>query len=268
LCSQKALCVGGAAANRISRGSFSLEISKGSFSSAFAGWTRWCYWCIAVYFRFLASKALHRTLYHAEHFSVSQFQPRMLIILTRTQLVLLSISNLLGAVLCLPRLCLPQGLEPTAKPPAKPAPKAAKPQLPQKPQFCTLRISVCFLLLMYTGVQVPAATHQWLTPGLFPIVNVHRCAGGSGDTPMAHTKMCEDQMNCAVHHVSEGQGEDAGQHARWEHATAKPRAPRMILSQSPDQILDRFLYYCCIYSCLSFGLRLAMNALMPVVRPL
>jgi hypothetical protein len=199
---------------------------------------------------------------------VSQFQPWMLIVLTRTQLVLLSISNLLGAVLCLSRLCLPQGLEPTAKPPAKPAPKAAKPQLPQKPQFCTLRISVCFLLLMYTGVQVPAATHQWLTPGLFPIVNVHRCAGGSGDTPMAHTKMCEDQMNCAVHHVSEGQGEDAGQHARWEHATAKPRAPRMILSQSPDQILDRFLYYCCIYSCLSFGLRLAMNALMPVVRPL
>ena len=51
---------------------------------------------------------------HPRHFSVSQFQPRMLIILTRTQLVLLSNSNLLGAVLCLPRLCLPQGLEPTA----------------------------------------------------------------------------------------------------------------------------------------------------------
>ena len=51
--------------------------------------------------------------------------------LTRTQLVLLSTSNLLGAVLCLPRLCLPQELEPTAKPPAKPAPKAAKP--PAKP---------------------------------------------------------------------------------------------------------------------------------------
>jgi hypothetical protein len=50
--------------------------------------------------------------------SVSQFQQWMLIILTRTQLVLFS------AVLCLPRLCLPQGLEPTAKPPA---PKAAKP---------------------------------------------------------------------------------------------------------------------------------------------
>ena len=52
----------------------------------------------------------------------------MLITLTHTQLVLLSISNLLEAVLCLPRLCLPQGLEPTAKPPVKPAPKAAKPR--------------------------------------------------------------------------------------------------------------------------------------------
>ena len=40
------------------------------------------------------------------------FQPLMLVILTRTQLVLLSISNVLGAVLCLPRLCLPHGLEP------------------------------------------------------------------------------------------------------------------------------------------------------------
>jgi hypothetical protein len=85
-----------------------------SFSCEFAGWTRWYYWCIAVYFRFLASKALHRTLYHPEHFSVPQFQPWMLIMLTRTQLVLLSTSNLLGAVLCLPRLCLPQGLGPTA----------------------------------------------------------------------------------------------------------------------------------------------------------
>ena len=100
-----------------------------SFSCAFAGWTRWFYWCIAVYFRFLASMALHCTLYHAEHFSFSQFQPWMLIIWTRTQLVLLSISNLLGAVLCLPRLCSPQGLEPTAKPPAKPR---AKP--PAKPR--------------------------------------------------------------------------------------------------------------------------------------
>eukprot|EP00670_Eutreptiella_braarudii_P029332 CAMPEP_0174380478 /NCGR_PEP_ID=MMETSP0811_2-20130205/123399_1 /TAXON_ID=73025 ORGANISM="Eutreptiella gymnastica-like, Strain CCMP1594" /NCGR_SAMPLE_ID=MMETSP0811_2 /ASSEMBLY_ACC=CAM_ASM_000667 /LENGTH=145 /DNA_ID=CAMNT_0015533361 /DNA_START=861 /DNA_END=1298 /DNA_ORIENTATION=+ len=51
---------------------------------------------------------------------------------TRTQLVL-SISNVLGAVLCLPRLCLPQGLEPTAsskaaQPRAKPSPmSAAKP---------------------------------------------------------------------------------------------------------------------------------------------
>ena len=52
----------------------------------------------------------------------------MLIILTRTHLVLLSISNVLGAVLCLPRLCLSQGLEPTAKPLAKPGPKAAKPR--------------------------------------------------------------------------------------------------------------------------------------------
>ena len=39
----------------------------------------------------------------------------MLIILTHTQLVLFSISNLLQAALCLPRLCLPQGLEPTSK---------------------------------------------------------------------------------------------------------------------------------------------------------
>ena len=78
-------------------------------------------------FRFLASKALHRTPRHAEHFSFSQFQPWMLIILTRTQLVLLSVSNVLGAVLCLPRLRLPQGLQPPAKPPAKPPPKAAKP---------------------------------------------------------------------------------------------------------------------------------------------
>ena len=39
----------------------------------------------------------------------------MLIMLIRTQLVLLSISNFLGAVLCLPRLSLLQELEPTAK---------------------------------------------------------------------------------------------------------------------------------------------------------
>ena len=240
-----------------------------SFSCAFAGWIRWYYWCIAVYFRILAFKALHRTLYHAEHFSVSQFQPRgchkdahpffpfyygihslmfggypptaigypptaigypptaisypptaigytptaigypptaigyppttigytptaigytptaigypptaisyppaaigytptvigypptaigyspAAIVgrighsefffsimappvsamdvghIDRTQFVLLSISNLLGAVLCLPRLCLPQGLEPPARPPAKPDPKAANPR--------------------------------------------------------------------------------------------------------------------------------------------
>ena len=36
-------------------------------------------------------------------FSFSEFQPWMLIILTHTQLVLLSISNFLEAVLCLPR---------------------------------------------------------------------------------------------------------------------------------------------------------------------
>ena len=75
-----------------------------SYSCAFAGWTSWYYWCIAVDFRFLASKALHCTRYPAEHFSFPQFQPWMLIILTRTQRVLLSISILLGAVLCLPRL--------------------------------------------------------------------------------------------------------------------------------------------------------------------
>ena len=79
-----------------------------NFSCAFAGWTRWYYWCIAVYLTLLASEALHRTLYHAEHLSFSQFQPSMLVILTRTQLVLLSISHLWGAVLCLPRLCLLQ----------------------------------------------------------------------------------------------------------------------------------------------------------------
>ena len=74
-----------------------------SFSCVFAGWTRWYCWCIAVYFRFLASKALHCTLYHVEHFSFSQFQPWMLKILTHTHLVLLSTSNVLGAVLWLPR---------------------------------------------------------------------------------------------------------------------------------------------------------------------
>ena len=42
-----------------------------SFSGAFAGWP-WLYdRCIAVHVRFLASKALHYTLYHAEHFSFS-----------------------------------------------------------------------------------------------------------------------------------------------------------------------------------------------------
>ena len=33
---------------------------------------------------FLSSKALHCTLYHAEHFNVSQFQPGMLIMLACT----------------------------------------------------------------------------------------------------------------------------------------------------------------------------------------
>ena len=36
-------------------------------SCVFAGWTRYCCWFIAVYFKFLAWKALHCTLYHAEH---------------------------------------------------------------------------------------------------------------------------------------------------------------------------------------------------------
>ena len=29
-----------------------------SFFGVFAGWPRWYYWCIAMHFRFLASKAL------------------------------------------------------------------------------------------------------------------------------------------------------------------------------------------------------------------
>ena len=66
----------------------------------FAGWTRWYHWCIAVNFRFLASEALHRTMYRAEHFSFLQFQPWMFIILTRTQLVLLSISIVFRRLLC------------------------------------------------------------------------------------------------------------------------------------------------------------------------
>ena len=51
------------------------------------------YWCIAVYFGILASKALRCTPYHAEHFSCSQLQPRMSVIWTRTDLVLLSIAD-------------------------------------------------------------------------------------------------------------------------------------------------------------------------------
>ena len=53
-----------------------LLYSKGRilrFSFLFAGWTRWCHWHIAVYFTFLASKALHCTKCHSKHFSFSQF---------------------------------------------------------------------------------------------------------------------------------------------------------------------------------------------------
>ena len=44
-----------------------------SFSCAFAGWTRWLCWCIAMFFRFLASKALRYTPYHAEDFGFFLF---------------------------------------------------------------------------------------------------------------------------------------------------------------------------------------------------
>ena len=47
---------------------------------------------------------------HAEHFSFLHFQPWMWIILTHTHLVLLSISNVLGVVLYLPRFWPPQNL--------------------------------------------------------------------------------------------------------------------------------------------------------------
>ena len=50
----------------------------------------WVHCCVLHIF-FLA---LHCTLYHAKHFSFSQFQPWVLIILTCTQLVLLSGSRL------------------------------------------------------------------------------------------------------------------------------------------------------------------------------
>ena len=50
-----------------------------------------------------AQRVMDRTLYHVEHFRFSQFQPWMSIILTCTHLVLLSISNFSGAVLCLSR---------------------------------------------------------------------------------------------------------------------------------------------------------------------
>ena len=49
-----------------------------------------------MYFTFVVSKVLHCTLYLAEHFIFLQMQPWMLVILTCTQLVLLSISNVQG----------------------------------------------------------------------------------------------------------------------------------------------------------------------------
>ena len=39
----------------------------------FAGWTRCCCWCIAVYCKSLAWKALHCTLHHAEHLVFRNF---------------------------------------------------------------------------------------------------------------------------------------------------------------------------------------------------
>ena len=42
-------------------------------SCVFADWTRYCCWCIAVYFEFLAWKALHCTLYHAQHLIFRKF---------------------------------------------------------------------------------------------------------------------------------------------------------------------------------------------------
>ena len=41
----------------------------------FAGWAREYYWCIAVYFKFLASQALHCTLHHAQHLVFRNFSP-------------------------------------------------------------------------------------------------------------------------------------------------------------------------------------------------
>ena len=75
---------------------FANLLRRSDIFCVFAGWTRWYYWCIAVCCRFLVSKALHCTLYHAEHFSFSHFQPSMLIILTRTPQ--LPISNVLSTV--------------------------------------------------------------------------------------------------------------------------------------------------------------------------
>ena len=46
-----------------------------SFSCVFAGWAREYYWCIAVYFKFLASQALHCTLHHAQHLVFRNFSP-------------------------------------------------------------------------------------------------------------------------------------------------------------------------------------------------
>ena len=82
----------------------------------FVGCTRYCCWYIAVYFKFLAWKALHCTLYHANHLVCRNFSHEWR--LTRTLLVLLSISNVQTAVLCLPRICAPVVPSPCADTPA------------------------------------------------------------------------------------------------------------------------------------------------------
>ena len=61
------------------------------FSCVFLGCTRYCCWCIAVYFKFLEWKSLHCTLYHAEHLVCRHFSHECR--LTCTLLVLLSIFN-------------------------------------------------------------------------------------------------------------------------------------------------------------------------------
>ena len=86
-----------------------------SFSCVFARWTRWYYWCIVVDFRFLASGA-RLCCVSCKTLSFSQFQPCMCVILTHTHLLLLSISNLKLAVLCLPRFWAPQSMVLTTSP--------------------------------------------------------------------------------------------------------------------------------------------------------